>query len=64
MLNRYTKVKIQCPRRPRSKVASSSPAQHRTIPHTLGDSSSEAETGGEDPVGIQGDPDDFFASLS
>ena len=34
MLNRYTKVKIQCPRRPRSKVAGSSPAQHRTIPHS------------------------------
>ena len=34
MLNRYTKVRIQCPRRPRSKVAGSSPVQHRTIPHT------------------------------
>ena len=31
---------------------------------SLGDSSSKAETGGEDPVGIQGDPDDFFAGLS
>ena len=31
---------------------------------SLGDSSSEAETGGEDPVGTQGDPDDFFAGLS
>ena len=31
---------------------------------SLGDSSSEAEPGGEDPVGTQGDPDDFFARLS
>ena len=31
---------------------------------SLGDSSSEAETGGEDPVGTQGDPNDFFAGLS
>ena len=28
-----TKVRIQCPRRPRSKVAGLSPAQHCTIPH-------------------------------
>ena len=34
MLNHYTKVRIQCPRRPCSKVAGLSPAQHRTIPHT------------------------------
>ena len=31
---------------------------------SLGDSSSEAETGGEDPVGNQGDSEDFFAGLS
>ena len=31
---------------------------------SVGDSSSKAETGGEDPVGTQGDPDDFFAGLS
>ena len=31
---------------------------------SLGDTSSKAETGGEDPEGTQGDPDDFFAGLS
>ena len=31
---------------------------------SLGDSSSEAETGVEDPEVAQGDPDDFFAGLS
>ena len=34
MLNRYTKARIQCPGRPCSKVAGSSPAQHHMIPHT------------------------------
>ena len=31
---------------------------------SLGDSSSEAETGEEDSEVAQGDPDDFFAGLS
>ena len=31
---------------------------------SLGDSSSEVKTGGEDPVDTQGNPDDFFAGLS
>ena len=31
---------------------------------SLGDSSSEAETGEEDPVDTQENPDDFFAGLS
>ena len=31
---------------------------------SLGDSSSEAETGEDEPGDVQGNPDDFFARLS